>query len=360
MKREAEIVVIGSGIMGSSIAYNLAKAGKEVVVLEQNEICSGTSSATAAWLWPSDKTPEHYGRLAWHSMEIYKNLEEELGADFEYTITGSLELIWTEKQIESAKKLIELEEKLGHEVKILTQDETIKMEPVINPNVLGAIYCEEDGNLNPFLLVNAYVQAAKRHGAEINTNTKVQDLIVKGNSIKEIVTNKGSIKPGLVICAAGMYSKELAKKIGVDIPIHPERGFCLVSERLPKMLNTTVCGARQTASGNIVFGFVKDTVDSIDRKMYSRGMQMAANDIMRDMPSLGDINIIRSYTGIRVIPDDKFPILGPSEIIDNFWLSVTHSAVVFNCALSEIIVQLVNGERDTDSIPYYAYKRFIK
>jgi len=359
MKREAEVVIIGGGIMGSSVAYNLAKAGKEVVVLEQNEICSGTSSSTAAWLWPSDKVPDHYGRMAWRSMEIYKNLEEELGTEVEYAITGSLELLRTEEQIKSALKTVETHKKLGHELKILSSKEAIDMEPVIDKNILGAIYCKEDGHINPFLLVNAYIQAAKKLGAEVNTYTKVESFIVQGNNIKEIVTNKGNIKPGLVICAAGIYSKEIGEMLDINIPIHPERGYCLVSEKLPKILNTTICGARQTDSGNIIFGFIQDEVDSIDRRMYLKGMEWAANDILNLLPGFGDINIIRSYTGIRVKPDDKFPIIGPTHKIDNFWLAITHSAFVFNCSLSEVIVELVNGERDIESLPYYKYARFL-
>lgn len=181
---------------------------------------------------------------------------------------------------------------------------------------------------------------------------------MEGNKIKEIVTDKGNIKPGLVICAAGIYSKAIGEKLGLNIPIHPERGYCLISEKLPKILNTTVCGARQTVSGNIVFGFIQEPIDIIDRKMYIYGMKWAANDILDLMPGLGNINIIRSYTGIRVKPDDKFPIIGPTGKVDNLWLALTHSAFSMNCSLSEIIVELLNGERDIDSIPHYKFERF--
>ena len=173
---------------------------------------------------------------------------------------------------------------LGYNVRVLTPEEAIEKEPVINPNILGALYSEYDGHINPFLLVNAYIQAAKRYGAEVNTYTKVEDFITKGNMIKEVVTNKGNIESDLVICASGIYSRTIGEKLKIDIPIHPERGFCLVSEKMPKILNTTVCGARQTVSGNIVFGFIQDPVDSIDRHMYIRGLQWAAKMVLRDLP----------------------------------------------------------------------------
>lgn len=359
MKREAEVVVIGGGIMGACVSYNLSKRGKEVVVLEQDELCSGTSSATAGWLWMQDRIPDHYRKLAWESLQNYKTLEIELGSDFEYRITGGIELLRNKEELEFGLKLSEIQQKAGLDIRVISPEEAIEKEPVITHNILGALYSEYDGHVNPFLLVNAYMKAAKRFGAEVNTFTRVEDFKVEGNAIKEIITNKGVIKPGLVICAAGIYSREIGKMLGVKVPVHPERGFCIVSEKMPKVLNKVVCGARQTVSGNIVFGFIKDPVDSIDRRMYIKGLQMAARDAMKDFPGLGDVNIIRSYTGIRCLPDDKYPILGPTGKVQNLWMALSHSAFAFNCALGPMVADLVTGEREIGSIPYYSYQRFI-
>lgn len=360
MKHEAEIVIIGAGIMGSSVAYNLARTGKKILVLEKDEICSGTSGSTAAWLWLQDKRPDHYMDLARTSMENYKTLGGELGSSFEYTIAGGIELLRNEEELGIGRMIAEEQQRAGLNVRIISPEETLDKDPVVNPNILGAIYSEYDGHVNPFLLVNSYVQAAKRYGAEFSTFTRVEDFVMRGNRIKEIITNKGRITPGLVICAAGIYSKEIGSALGIKIPIHPERGFCLVSERMPKVLNHVHCGARQTVSGNIVFGFNQDPIDCIDRRMYIRGLGWAARDALNDYPGLGEINIIRSYTGIRCKPDDKFPILGPVEKIENFWLAISHSAFLLNCALGPMMAELVNGDRDLKSIPYYTYARFLQ
>ena len=123
MRRESDIVIIGAGIMGSSLAYFLSKKGKQVTVLEQGEICSGTSSSTAAWLWPSDKKPEHYARLAKDSYDIYMGLEEELGAGFELTINGSLDLARNEEELETLQNLCEFNKKMGYDARMLTPEE---------------------------------------------------------------------------------------------------------------------------------------------------------------------------------------------------------------------------------------------
>ena len=283
MRKESEIVIIGAGIMGSSLAYHLAKRGKEVTVREMNEICSGTSSTTAAWLWPSDKRPMYYGRLAKEAYDMYMTLEEELGADFELRINGSLEIARNQEELEDLKKLSAGCVELGYNARILTPEETLEMEPSVRKDIVGANYVESDGHLNPFLLVNAYIQAAKKFGAEVNTYTKVEDFILEDNRIIEIVTNKGSIKPGLVVCAAGIYSRGLGQKLGLNAHVKPERGFTLVTEKLPHVLNHTVCGARQTVSGNIILGFIADKVDDdcLDRRMYIRGLNWAAKDAIK-------------------------------------------------------------------------------
>lgn len=360
MRKESEIVIIGAGIMGSSLAYHLAKRGKEVTVLEMNEICSGTSSTTAAWLWPSDKRPMYYGRLAKDAYDMYLTLEEELGADFELRINGSIEIARNQEELEDLKKLSAGCVELGYNARILTPEEVREMEPAIREDIVGANYVESDGHLNPFLLVNAYIQAAKKFGAEVNTYTKVEDFILEDNRITEIVTNKGNIKPGLVICAAGIYSRGLGKKLGLDAHVKPERGFTLVTEKLPHVLNHTVCGARQTVSGNIILGFIADKVDDdcLDRRMYIRGLNWAAKDALNDFPSFKDINIIRSYTGIRCKPEDKVPILGPTEKIENFWFHLAHSAFSVNPACSSRIAEVICGERSMDTLEEFKYTRF--
>lgn len=362
MRRESDIVIIGAGIMGSSLAYFLSKKGKQVTVLEQGEIFIGTSSSTAAWLWPSDKKPEHYARLAKDSYDIYMGLEEELGAGFELTINGSLDLARNEEELETLQNLCEFNKKMGYDARMLTPEEVYAEEPSVRRDLLGGLLVASDGHLNPFLLINGYIQAAKKLGAEVNTYTKVEDFVMEGDTIADIVTDKGNIKPGLVICAAGIYSRKLAEKFGLDAHVYPERGFCLVSEKLPPILKHTICGARQTVSGNIVFGFNADKVDKdcIDRRMYIRGINWAAREAVRDFPALKDVNIIRSYTGIRCKPDDKFPILGPTGKVKNLWFHLAHSAYAVSPGASSKIAEVIAGERELSTLSEYLYSRFDK
>lgn len=360
MKKHADIVIIGAGIMGSSLAYFLSKRGKDVVVLEKNEICSGTSSSTAAWLWPSDKRPECYGRLAKEGYDIYLGLEEELGTSFEMTICGSVDPAKTEEEMEAFRNQCEYDRMLGYRARMLDAKEIVEEEPFISKDLKGGLLVETDGHINPFLLVNAYIQAAKKNGVEVNTFTEVESFKVTGNHIDEIITNKGSITADLVVCAAGIYSRKIGAMLGLDAHVFPERGFTLVSEKLPPVMKHVVTGARQTVAGNVVFGFIADKVDKdcLDRRMYVRGLNWAAKDACELMPELANVNIIRSYTGIRCKPDDKLPILGPTEKIDNFWFHLMHSAFAGNPGASERVAKIICGEADVDIISDFRYTRF--
>lgn len=362
MKSKADIVVIGAGIMGSSLTYFLSKMGREVVVLERDEICSGTSSSTAAWLWPSDEQPEVYGRLAKDAYDMYEDLIKELDADIELTINSSLDMAYTDEDLKYYEELCAYDTKLGYECKVLTPEELYKEEPLLAPGLKGGYIVKSDGHLNPFLLVNAYIQAAKKLGAEVNTFTKVEGFEMTGNHIDKVITNRGTIEANLVICAAGIYSRDIAKMLGIDAHVYPEKGHCLVSEKMPKILNHMVSGARQSKSGNIVFGFnqIPMELESQDRRALIEGLNIAAFEAVRDFPALKNINIIRSYAGIRCRPDDKLPILGPTEIIDNFWFHLMHNAFACNPAASSRIAEVVCGKRSMDTLKAFAYTRFLK
>lgn len=360
MNKKADVVIIGAGIMGSSLAYFLSKRGKKVIVLEKDEICSGTSSSTAAWLWPSDKRPECYGRLCKEAYDIYLGLEEELGASFEMTINGSIDFAKTEEELAALSDLCDYDNMLGYKAKMLDPDELAKEEPLLGKDYIGGLLVETDGHINPFLLVNAYIQAAKRNGAEVYTFTEVKTFNMTGNHIDEVVTDDFIVEADLVVCAAGIYSRKIGEMLGLDAHVFPERGFTLVSEKMPPVLNHVLVGARQTVSGNVVFGFIADKVekDCLDRKMYVRGLNWAAEDACNLLPPLSDVNIIRSYTGIRCKPDDKLPILGPTEKIDNFWFHLMHSAFAGNPGASDRVARIICGEADLDIISDFRYSRF--
>ena len=361
MVKEYDIIIIGGGILGCSLAYYLSKNGKKVIVLEQNEICSGTSSATAALVLPSPKTPKHYTQISWEGYERMKGLTDELGKDIELQITSSTMLCRTEDARAGMMKTVEINQELGRDVRWLTPEEIVSIEPVLNPaEFVGGVRCEDSGNVNPFLLVNAYAQAAKGLGADIETFAPVTGFEIKGRDVTLVHTGKGDYRGNQIICAAGNGSISIGKMISADPHIKNTRGLIMVSEKLPPLLHSTYAQMRQAKSGNLIMGanFRNMETGDTDRRVHYDEMMEVAADIAALAPSLKTLKIIRMYSGIRILPEDGLPIAGKTAEYDNFWFYLMHSAFSASPEFSYRLALILCGKMDMEALREYDYARF--
>lgn len=365
MKKHAEIVIIGGGALGASLAYFLSKKGKEVVLLEKNELCSGTSAGTVAWIGPFDRSPLYMEKLAIKSFIRMFLLERQLDRTFEFTVVGSMKPLYNQNDIDGAKKAAAMAAEAGEDVvRILTPEEACGIEPAMAGNgMIAARYEPYSAHINPFLLVNSYIQTAKRLGAEVETFTEVTGFVMEGKRIREVVTDRGNIEAEQVICCGGLWSNEIGDMLGLQAHVHPNRGCCLVSEKLPKVLNTFASSAHQAVHGNIIFGLNSEELPAgfHDTAMQPEGLEKAARQAVKDFPALRDVNIIRSYAGLRCKPDDGLPIIGgdPSRV-ENFGFFLMHSAYSYTACVSPMAAAVFAGEREAPEIAEFGYSRFLK
>lgn len=363
MKRETEIIVIGGGILGASLTYYLAKGGKKVILLEKEEICSGTSGATAALALPSPKTPKFYTETAWKGYERMKQLSRELRRDFELQITGTTMLCRDPEKEASMKETVEINRALGRNVRWVTREEISAREPLLNPKAFcGGVHCDEGGNLNPFLLVNAYVQAAKVYGAEVWNFTEVVGFDKKGTEITVVHTSKGDFRAEQIICGAGNGSIVLGRMLGVNPHIRNTRGLLMVSERMAPVLHSTYAEMRQAKSGNLIMGanFRELKTGDVDKRVHYGELMEVAEDIGRLAPELKKVKIIRTYSGIRILPEDDLPIIGRPAGYSNFWFYLMHSAFSSAPELSYQFAEILGGNADMEAVWEYRYGRFEK
>jgi len=175
MKNKASVVIIGGGITGVSIAYNLAKSGlKDIILLERKYLAYGATGRCGAGVRQQWGTKQNC-ILARESVKIFENIKDELNVDIdiEFKQKGYLLLAFTKKEWNQFQKNVQLQNSLGIKSKLLTPDEARKIVPFLNTdNLLGATYYEKDGHANPFLTTLAYAHAAKNLGVEINKSTK--------------------------------------------------------------------------------------------------------------------------------------------------------------------------------------------
>ena len=195
LPRKAEVVVIGGGVIGSSITYYLAKKGVKVVLLEKNGIASGTSSSCEGLVILQSKKPGVHLKLALESAKKFYNLKNELDYDIEYRNNGGMVVIENNEELKAMKIFVEKQKSLGLKVSLLDKDKAIKKEPALSQDILGSTFSPLDAQVNPIYLSYAFINSAK-NGANcctlfgevigktsLGTKTYVLDSKSNGESI---------------------------------------------------------------------------------------------------------------------------------------------------------------------------------
>lgn len=351
MTQHYDIVIIGCGVVGSSIAYHLSeKKQKEIAVIDQGFPLSGTSGSTQAWVWVHSKTPSWYGELSMYSAELYPFLEKKIG-DVEYKRTGGLSPFFNEEEREKRLRLAEEQAKVGINIDVLDRDEVLEKEPALSPNIVGASYSKMDGNVNPLRLVERYVKTAKQNGVHFSFYNPVVQ-IDKENGQFKIMTKEGPYVAKQLVLAAGPWSKEVGALLGVYVPVKQLRGQILITEPLAPLITHTITGMRQANNGEVLIGYSKEDV-GYDRRTTIDVLQNTAKTAIQTLPALAKANIVRCFAGIRVMPYDGHPILGEIPSIKHAYIAAMHSGVTLSPIVGTLMSELLlEGDTSIDMSRY--------
>lgn len=372
MIKTADVVIIGGGISGCSIAYNLAKKGvKNVVVLEKSYLASGATGRCGAGVRQQWGT-EMNCRLSMESIKFFERANEELeyDGDIEFKQGGYLIVSSTEKEDIQFRKNVELQKSLGIQVEYLTPREAKEIVPYLNTNIIrSATYCPKDGHLNPFLTTDAYAKAAKRLGAKIYTFTEVIGIKVENGKVKGVITNRGEISTNIVVNAAGGYSKLICDMVNIDIPVYSERHQILVTEPVDPMQGPMVMSfslniyCQQTPHGSFIMGRGDDR-EPRDLRITSswQFLDEMAKTVTELLPPIGELRVIRQWAGLYNITPDKQPIYGPTKYLEGFYLAVGFSGHGFMLGpmTGLLIAEQILGEKNTIDISKLSLERFEK
>lgn len=263
MNNTASVVIIGGGISGCSIAYNLAKKGvKDIVVIEKKYLTSGSTGRCGAGIRMQWGT-EMNCRLAKFSTDFYEHANEvlEYDGDIEFHQGGYLIVAATEKEDTQFKKNVELQNSLGIPTVYLTPKEAKEIIPHMDETkIISATFCQKDGHLNPFHTTQAYAGAAERLGVKFMKYTEVTGIKVENGKIAGVQTDKGFISTPVVVNAAGGYSKQIGDMVGADIPVYAERHQILVTEPVNQVQGPMFMGfalniyCQQSPHGSFIMG----------------------------------------------------------------------------------------------------------
>ncbi|AIO19697.1 Sarcosine oxidase subunit beta [Candidatus Izimaplasma bacterium HR1] len=352
---KANIVIIGGGISGVAIAYNLAKKGvKGIIVFDDNYMNGGATGRCGAGVRQQWGTKGNC-IMAKMSVDFFEKAQVELKyhRDIEFKQEGYLIVAVNKEEDEKFTKNVKLQNSVGIPSRKLTVEEALEIVPHLNKDVMvSATFCPTDGHLNPFLMTDAYYHAAKRLGVKFYYREKVLDIVVKNNKITKVITENYQVETNKVVNAAGGFSYEVGQLAGVDIPVYSENHEILVTEPIEKIQGPMVISfnkniyCQQVPHGSFIMGRSgKNVPHNHDIHSTHQFLDEMAKTAVELLPPLGDLRVIRQWGGSYNCSPDRQPILGDTDQLDGYYLAVGFSGHGFMFApmtgllLAEVIMK---------------------
>ncbi|MCD6299106.1 MAG: FAD-binding oxidoreductase [Thermoplasmata archaeon] len=369
MIEKTDVVIVGGGINGCALAYELSLKGIDVAVIERSYLASGATGRCGAGIRQQWSTREN-AALAIESVKIFERLEEELGGDIGLKQGGYLIAIHDEEDMEQAGKNVRMQRSLGLDVDILSPGEMEEIVPILDVermDAIGATFCPTDGNADPFKTTYAYANAAMKHGAKIYRFTEVQGILTENGRVKGVKTGKGEIKADVVVNAAGAWSKRIAEMAGIKLPNVPYKKEIMVTERVKYVFDPMVISFKdgiyfsQQEEGQILGGIPPpETVTGYEASPTLPFLEHMSRTLTRYAPVLKHVNVLRQWTGFYDVTPDALPILGEVDGLDGFIQCNGFSGHGFMLSpmVTKLLAELIAGEKPSMPIDRLNLRRF--
>lgn len=362
---DCDIVVIGGGVVGLSVAFGLAGRGKAVTLLDEGDVAFRASRGNFALVWVQGKGADlpDYARwtlgsaVAWQDFAATLHLES--GIDLAFEQRGGLTACLSEQELEQRTLAMHRLHNAAPdcaEVETLTASQIKELMPEIGPEVVGGTYCRHDGHLNSLRLFGALHEACIRRGVSYRPNASVESLTYRQDGFS-ITTPSGEWRTRKVVLAAGLGNARLAPLVGLSAPVRPQRGQIMVTEKLAPFLTLPLVNIRQTDEGGVMLGDSKEEVGLDTGNSHEVLGKIAANAV-RFLPLLARAQIVRSWGALRVMSPDGYPIYDRSTACPGAYLVTCHSGVTLAAAHASVVAEAIATDIWPESIAAFSARRF--
>ncbi len=363
---ETEFAIIGGGVVGLSLAYGLLKKGKRVVVFDEGDGAFRASRGNFGLVWVQSKGQSEpaYARWSRRSAAAYRDFADELTSHSDLDIAlvqdGGYIMHMSEETLDEDRKRYEsLRERLGgdYPFEVMGRKALNAEEPNIGPKVAGALYCREDGHLNPLILLKALATAVRRLKGEVINDCKVTNVTPHVSGYKLTTQTGQNFTAEKVILSAGLGATELGPSLGFKTKIRPQQGQVLITEKIPKLMNRPNVEVRQVNEGGVQIGASKAEVGLNDKEDVQTVAALAQHAV--DMfPKLAKVNLVRSWAALRIMSPDGIPIYQESLNYKGVFFVTCHSGITLAAAHSEFLTQWIIGAENSPDLSPFSEGRF--
>lgn len=365
---KAQVIIVGGGVIGVACAYFISRRGMQVLILESHHLGAGASGASATMMNVSGTSgvPEPIRPFAFESHNLILELEQDFEQPLEVIRGGSLVVAMNEQEAQRLKAIFKGNQQMGIDCSMLNGLEARRLEPLLSPQTMAALYSPLNYHINPFRLCEGYLNGALRRGAKIAYNVNVLDVQVKNDRISRIITEQGDYYADWVIVAAGAYTPQILSSIDVQVPVVPGRGQAIVTEACPPMTTHALeflshVYARQVANGNFYLGSHTEFV-GFDNQVTLEKISAYTRALARAVPIIARLRALRFFVGFRPMTPDNLPIIGSTPTCSRLILATGHgrTGMRHSASTGKAVSELIKDGETRLPIADFAVDRFAQ
>jgi glycine/D-amino acid oxidase-like deaminating enzyme len=372
-----DVLVIGGGVVGCSLAFYLSREGADTCLVESGELNgqgSGTNAGSLHLQLGSHlmrESPERlrsfapFLRLGRPALEVWRNLAHDLGVDIGFRPSGGLMLAESEADLATLRAKGELERAFDVSTELLTASEVHKLYPQFCRSIVGAALCPDEGKVDPLLASPALARSARKAGTRIFPRTHVASIARDGAGYR-VETSNGGIRAARIACAAGPWTAEFASFLDLSLPVSGTDLHMNVTEPAPHLLDHLIQHAsrhitmKQGPTGAfLIGGGWPSRRDKADRLVVQReSIEGNLFVAQRILPALAGLHVVRTWTGVTVVIDDEFPLIGEVPARPGFFLAVTKN-YTYGPLTARLVADMMLGREPTFDAAKFSPARFV-